>query len=59
MRINSRDVSISHVYFVWWTLGFNDNIVLKHHGHYDGVHLNQLGSSVLYDNLLDVINENL
>ena len=37
----------------------NDNIVLKHHGHYDGVHLNQLGSSVLYDNLLDVINENL
>ena len=35
----------------------NKNIVLRAHGHHDGVHLNHEGSEVLRDNLLNVLNK--
>ena len=34
----------------------NDDIVLRPHGHHDGVHLNRAGSDVLSRNLLFTIN---
>ena len=34
----------------------NDNIVLRPHGHHDGVHLNDEGSDTLSANLLNVLN---
>ena len=34
----------------------NKNIVLRDHGHHDGVHLNVEGSDMLRGNLLDVLN---
>ena len=34
----------------------NDNIVLRPHGHPDGVHLNEEGSKLLHANLLHVLN---
>ena len=33
----------------------NDNIVLRPHGHPDGVHLNERGTDLLYANLLNVL----
>ena len=34
----------------------NDDIVLRQHGHHDGIHLNRAGSDVLSRNLLFAIN---
>ena len=34
----------------------NSNIVLRPHGHFDGVHLNGEGSDMLRDNLLNALN---
>ena len=34
----------------------NENIILRDHISYDGVHLNNLGSDVFSDNLLQVLN---
>ena len=34
----------------------NDNIILRDHGHYDGIHLNHAGSDMLRENLLDALN---
>ena len=34
----------------------HDNIVLGPHGHYDGVHLNVVGTRLLHENLLNAIN---
>ena len=34
----------------------NNNIVLRPHGHLDGVHLNREGSDLLRDNLLKALN---
>ena len=33
----------------------NDNIILRHHLHHDGVHLNAMGSKLLSANLLAVL----
>ena len=35
----------------------NSNIVLRPHGHYDGVHLNEEGSHLLHENFVNVLNK--
>ena len=44
----------------WYQNGFifveNEDVVLRPHGHHDGVHLNEDGSEVLHRNLLFALN---